>query len=90
MSVQTIPANTTAAYLAGDGTLFIRGARLVAGSDAASAIIRETDGSGRVLAKLSAGAALAVDEWNPPGPVAYQANVHVTITGTGPQLNLFV
>lgn len=66
------------------------GARLVAGSNAAKATIREVDGSGAILAVLSAGAALASDEFSPFQAVVYSTALHVTITGTSPQLNLFV
>lgn len=65
------------------------GARLVSGSGAAStAIIRETDGAGRVLVRLQAAAA-GVDDFTPEHPVAYKGKVHVTLTGAGATVLLY-
>jgi len=89
--LRSVAANSTAAYLA-EGTAGqvkgLAGARLTAAAATATAVIRETDGSGRVLATLSA-AATTADEFRPARPVAFVGNVHVTIAGAGAQLNLF-
>lgn len=87
--VQSIDASATGEYGLGSGVLGLRGARLVAAAAAATAIIRETDGSGRILAKLSA-AINGYDELRPPAAIAYQTKMHVTVTGAGAQVNLFM
>jgi hypothetical protein len=86
--LQAINASTTGTYLVGQGTLGIAGARLVAAAAAATATIRETDGSGRILAVLSAPVEGA-DEWGPAAPVAYHGQVHVTVAGAGAQVFLY-
>lgn len=88
--VQSVDASVTGAYLAvATGQVAgLAGARLVAAAAAATAIIRETDGSGRVLAKLSA-AVNGFDELRPMRPIAYTGNVHVTVAGAGAVVNLF-
>lgn len=57
------------------------GARLVSGVAAGEAVIREGSGAGRVLIHLKAAAALP-DDCFPGGPITYQGQLHVTITGT--------
>lgn len=69
--------------VAGEGTKYLAGARVKAGADAATVVIRETNGSGRILAVLGAGIGLC-DEWRPTKPVAYTAIYFVTTTGTAP------
>lgn len=87
--LQSVDASTTGTYLSGSGTMGLAGARLAAGAGAvATAIIRETDGSGRILAKLACPANES-DEFRPLRPVAFSTVVHVTIAGAGAQLNLF-
>lgn len=85
---QIIDASAAGAFLSGGGNLrkTLAGARLVAGVDDATAVIRETDGSGRVLATLSALEATA-DETGLP--VEFTGNVHVTLTGTAPACYLY-
>jgi hypothetical protein len=58
----------------------LAGASLRAAAAAATLTIRETDGSGRILAVLAA-AANASDHWTPGGDVHFQGNVHATVTG---------
>jgi hypothetical protein len=90
--LQAINASAGGAFLGGSAAGLVKGlagARLVAGANAATAVIRETDGSGRILLSLSAPAANAVDESFPPAPIAFAGNVHVTLTGTTPHLSLF-
>lgn len=67
---------------------FLGGARLCAGADAATATIRELNGSGRILAKLGAGIGQG-DEFMPTDAVPYTTNVHVTTTGTSPVVILY-
>lgn len=87
---QAVDASAGGAFLgaAGQGTRLLGGARLVAAAAVATAIIRETDGSGRILAKLSAPINEA-DDFMPVRPVAYTGMVHVTITGAGAVVNLY-
>lgn len=89
--MRSIDASAGGAFLSGAaGQVYqLAGARLVASGDAATAIVRETNGSGRVLLKLSAPAANNADESFPPGGIDFAGNVHVTLTGTSPQLTLF-
>lgn len=69
-------------------TAGLGGARLTAASATATAVLRETDGSGRVLARLTAVANTA-DELAPAKPIAFKGKVHATITGTGALLSVF-
>lgn len=65
----------------------LSGARLVAGAGAAAtAIIRETDGSGRILCSLAAGQGTS-DESNVE--VVFTTNVHVTLTGADAVILLY-
>ena len=87
---QAIDASTTGAYLSGGPAGLVKGlagARLAAAAANATAVIRETNVSGRILASLAA-AANTADEFMPACPVAYAGNVHVTIAGAGAQLTL--
>jgi hypothetical protein len=63
------------------------GARLFGGSAASSAIIRETDGSGTILAELQCPAAGA-DESRIP--VSFKQKLHVTLAGTGASCTVYV
>lgn len=87
--MRSVDASAGGAFLAVETgqSAQLAGATLAAGSGAvATAIIRETDGSGRILCKL---AALASDTVHLLHPVDYTGNVHVTMTGAGAQLNLY-
>jgi hypothetical protein len=86
--MQAVDASVTAtAYLVGaHGRL--GGARLLAGATAATAILREGTGSGRILAALGAGAGLP-DEFMPSDGIPYAGAVFVTLTGTSPILTLY-
>lgn len=87
----SVAANTTAAYLSGGASGLVKGlagARLAAAAATALAVIRETDGSGRVLVVLTC-VANTTDDFVPAKPIAFVGNVHVTISGAGAQLNLF-
>lgn len=88
--MKSIDASAGGAFLAGAAGQSYRlaGARLVAGADVATAVIRETNGAGRVLLRLSAPATTA-DECMPAEGIDFVGNVHVTLTGTAPQLSLF-
>lgn len=88
MYVRAVDGSAGGAFLAGDGKRLLAGATLLAGADAATAIIRETDGSGRILGVLGAGIGLT-DHWVPPGPVEFTATIHVTLTGTAPKCILY-
>lgn len=69
-------------------TGLLSGARLVAGVGAGTAVIREVNGSGRVLLSLKAAAA-GVDGVILPRPVSYQGPLHVTIGGTPDSVIVF-
>lgn len=71
-----------------NATAGLGGARLVAAAANATAVLRETDGSGRVLARLSA-LANSADELTPARPIAFKGKVHATITGAGAFLSVF-
>lgn len=88
--MKSVNASAGGAFLGGIAGQSYRltGARLVGGSNAATATIREVDGSGRILVVLAA-AAGAADDFEPAEGVDYVGNVHVTLTGTAPTLHLF-
>lgn len=87
MPAAVIDASAGGAFLSQTGvTQVLRGVRLRAGADAATATVRETDGSGRILAVLGAAAGLADEQ---DIPVTFLGNVHVTTTGTSPKVLLF-
>lgn len=85
--MNSVDASATGAYLAvGTGqSAQVGGAVLAAAAAAATAVVRETDGSGRILFKL---AAPIGDTAYLTQPVNYVGNVHVTITGAAAQFNL--
>lgn len=87
--VQSVDASAGGAFLVVPGNNgLLAGAKLAAAAADATAVIRENDGSGRILAKLAAKAGEA-DELRPMGPIHYTTQVHVTMTGAAAQLNLF-
>jgi hypothetical protein len=89
--MEAVDASTTAtAYLAvqAGSNGFLGGARLCAAAAAATAVLQEINGSGRILAKLGAAIGEA-DEFFPPEAVRYVGAVFVTITGAGAVLNLY-
>lgn len=88
MFVKAVDGSAGGTFLSGDGKRFLAGASLRAGADAATATIRETDGSGRILAVLGAGIGLS-DHLLPVGPIEFTAVVHVTLTGTAPKCILY-
>lgn len=69
------------------GTFGLAWARLQAAAANATAVIRETDGSGRVLARLSC-VPNTDTELQLPRPIAYQGKVHVTLAGAGATIQL--
>lgn len=82
-----IDASAGGAFLTATGRPVLGGARLVAGAAAdATAIVRETNGSGRVLCSLAA-LAKTSDEAMPM--VQYTGNVHVTVVGAGATVLLY-
>ncbi len=81
------PALNTAGGRALDGAKTLAGAALVAdGGGAATAILRETDGAGRILCQL---AALTDETDHSYVPVQFVGPIHVVLTG-GPTCLLFV
>lgn len=60
----------------------LAGARLLGGGAAATAVLREGSGAGRILANLAC-AAGATDDFAPIRPVAFSGKVHLTLTGAG-------
>lgn len=69
-------------------TAKLGGARLVAAAANATAVLRETDGAGRVLARLGCVPNTA-DEFMPEEAVAFKGKVHATITGAGAFLSVY-
>ncbi len=63
------------------------GFALTGGVDAATAVFRETDGSGTILAALGVGAGLSASLVL---PVTFKQKIHVTITGTTPHAIVYV
>lgn len=86
--MQSVDASVTGAYLTvGAGqSAQLSGAKLTAAAAAASAIIRETNGAGRILCSMAAPIGSSDDLMV---PINYVGNVHVTVAGAGAQLNLF-
>lgn len=86
--MRSVDASVTGAFLPVEAgqTAQIAGATLAAAAAAATAIIRETDGSGRILCKL---AAVVGDTAHLHHPLDYVGNIHVTVTGAGAQLNVY-
>lgn len=80
--------NATGDFLVASGQGGLCGASLFAVGAAATLILRETDGSGRVLAQLSA-AANSANHWGMDQPVSYQGKVHATLTGAGASFVLY-
>ena len=76
---------TGTAISVGPGVCY--GAKLAAGADAATAVIRDGGASGAILAKLSALAGSG-DAFLPWCGVAFTTDLHITLTGTSPQLNI--
>lgn len=71
-----------------NGVAGLGGARLTAAAANATAVLRETDGSGRILARLSA-VINSADEFRPAKPVAFKGKVHATIAGAGAALSVY-
>lgn len=88
MMVQSVDVTGTGTFLVGSGNMGLAGARLIAAAAVATAVIRENDGAGKILARLTAPVNSA-DEFAPAAPVAFLNQVHVTLTGAGAALNLF-
>lgn len=84
--MQVTDASAGGAFLTASGRAHFSGARLRAGADAATATIRETDGSGRILCVLGAGIGACSDSM---AEVAYTGNVFVEKTGTSPVILLY-
>jgi hypothetical protein len=86
-NVNAVNASAGGTFLVATGRPVMAGARLVAGSGAAAtAVIRETDGSGRILCSLAAGQGTADES---VAHVQYTGQVHVTIAGAGATLLLY-
>lgn len=73
--------------IGGAGKIKVKGVRLIAGADAATALIKETDTSGAVLMSLKAAAA-GVDE----SQICFVATgkIHVDMTGTSPEVFIYL
>lgn len=84
--LKAVDVSAGGAFLATSGAAIGRlgGASLTAAAAAATLIIRETDGSGRKLAVLNAPVGDS-SHWTPARDVAYQGQIHVTLTGAGAQ-----
>jgi hypothetical protein len=67
----------------------LRGVQLNAGSDAATVIVKDGGASGTVLASLKALANTTQVLWF-PGVLPFTTDLHVTLTGTSPEVFLFL
>lgn len=83
-----LPRNATATATLDAGVGSIVGASLLAGADAATAVIRTGGSGGTVIASLGVGIGLS-QQWSPNFQVAY-SDLHVTITGTTPKFTAYV
>jgi hypothetical protein len=87
-NVIRVTADNDTISIAGSG-LRIKTIRLVGGVDASTARIKETDTNGAVLFALNAAAA-GVDELNLDGLRIDVATLHVDLTGTAPEVFIYV
>jgi hypothetical protein len=80
---------TTTGTLVSAGPGFLRGVQLNGGSDAATAIVRDGGASGTIIGsvKAAAGATVAVSY---PCLVPFVTDLHLTVTGTSPEVFAFV
>lgn len=77
--MQAVDASAGGTFLATRANGVLGGARLAAGAAAdATAVLRETDGAGKILAVLAAPQKSADESTI---PVQYRQAVHVTVTG---------
>lgn len=83
-----LPRNATATATLDSGAGSIQGAVLLAGADAATAVIRTGGSGGTIIASIGAGIGLSA-VWAPSFSVAY-SDLHVTITGTTPKFTAHV
>jgi hypothetical protein len=90
MNVGRAPARLTAtatAFAAQKGMLF--GVVLNGGSDAATAIVRDGGAGGTILASLKAAAATTVIFQPACFSLPFATDLHVTITGTAPEVLVY-
>lgn len=88
MPTPRFPRNATATGTIESGAGSIQGAVLLAGADAATAVIRTGGANGTIIASLGAAIGLSA-VWAPSFEVAF-TDLHVTITGTTPKFTAFV
>lgn len=87
-NVIRVTADNDTVSIANTG-LRIKTIRLVAAADAATALIKETDTNGAVLFSLKA-AANTTDEMNLDGLRIDVSTLHVDLTGTSPEVFIYV
>jgi len=67
-----------------------KGINICAGADAATATVYDnTSAAGRIICKVGAAIGLSKESY-PPGGVLCSIGIHVVITGTTPQVNVYV
>ena len=89
MLLETVTVyNATADATLHSGTGLFKGACLLAGANAATAVIRTGGSGGTVIASLGAGIGLSAT-FVPDFAIPY-SDLHVTITGTTPKLTAYV
>lgn len=71
------------------GTAVLGGWQLTAGSDAATAVIREGGAGGTIIATQKAAAGTTAPGFFPPGGMVIK-DPHVTLTGTAPSFTVLV
>lgn len=78
---------TGTAFATQKGLLY--GVVLNGGSDAATAVVRDGGAGGTILASLKAAAASTVPWFPPAHVVPFHTDIHVTITGTAPEVLVY-
>lgn len=85
--LQAIDASAGGSFMT-KSTGFLGGVSLLAAGAAATAVVQETNGSGRLLAVLGAGIGLS-EQFTPVSAIPYNGNVFVTITGAAAKCVLY-
>ncbi len=88
MYQKAVDASAAGEFLAGTGKRMLAGVSIKAGADAATAVVRETDVNGRILAVVGAGIGLS-EQFTPASPVEFTDKVFVVKTGTTPIIILY-
>lgn len=86
-----IPISGTGTVFTGAGqSMALGGASLRPAAAIATLTLRETDGSGRILAILAAPANGPCDHFQPQKPVQFAGVVHATLSGAGADAVVYI